>query len=267
MMTLGMISRWSEDGFKRVNSFGLKAVEFCYDIGNDPAVLQALVPDIKKWSSQYNVAVRSLGRWGTSKIDEKGAILDEELKNSYLLLDVASELGIPVFNTGCNYVEQLSYLDNCNAAADFFQKLLDYGEKKGVKIATYNCHWNNFVDRPRAWELIHAKLPALGIKFDPSHCINTGSGDYLGETAKWGDRFYHFHVKGTLNVHGEHIDDPPAGLDMVQWRPLLGLLYKKHYNGMLSIEPHSGTWQGDLGEWGVRLTVEYISRLVYPGQF
>lgn len=52
---------------------------------------------------------------------------------------------------------------------------------------------------------------------------------------------------------------------MVQWRPIMGLLYKHGYDGMLSIEPHSRTWCGKLGDWGVKLTIDYISKMVYTG--
>ena len=35
---------------------------------------------------------------------------------------------------------------------------------------------------------------------------------------------------------------------------VLGLLYAVGYDGMLSIEPHSSTWQGDMGEtWGMKI--------------
>lgn len=265
-MILGMINNWTEEGFRQVHSFGLKAIEFCYNIGNDPADLQALLPDLRKWSKGYDVRVGSMGRWGTDKLDEKGAILEDELKNSYKLIDIASDLGCPVFNTGVNYIEKLSYLQNCNAAIEFLAKLVDYGKTRGVKIATYNCHWNNYIDCPKAWEMVQGTLPGLGIKFDPSHCMNTGSGDYVGETINWGDRFYHFHIKGVLRANGEEYDDPPAGLDMINWRALFGALYAKHYDGMLSIEPHSAIWKGDLGDWGVRLTIDYVTPLIYPGK-
>ncbi len=266
MMTLGMIENWNENGFKHVSSFGLHAIEFCYNVGNDPADLKALVPEIKKWSKAYDVKVLSMGRWGSDKISPDGKIIDEELKNTYALIDIAKALGCPVFNTGVNYIKEKSFFENCGYAVDFLSKVTAYGKKKGVKIATYNCDWNNFVREPKAWAAVHGRIPELGIKFDPSHCINTGSGKYLEEMEEWADRIYHFHIKGTINLGGKnHLDDPPAGLDMVDWRQVMGILYAKKYDGMLSIEPHSGVWKGDLGEWGIKFTVDYISKMVYNG--
>lgn len=264
-MLLGMINSWTEDGFRQVNSYGLKAIEFCYNIGNDPADLETALPDLKKWSRGYDVQVGSMGRWGTDKLDEKGAVLEDEFRNNCKLIDIASELGCPVFNTGVNYLENLSYLQNCNAALVFLSRLCDYGQSRGVKIATYNCHWNNYIDRPKAWELVHKTLPALGIKYDPSHCIITGDGRYIDEIIDWGDRFHHFHIKGTLTANDEVVDCPPAGMDDVRWPAVFAALYAKHYDGMLSIEPHSATWQGPLGDFGVRFTIDYIRKFIFNG--
>ena len=265
MMTLGMIENWSEDGFKRVSSLGLKAVEFCYNIGNDPAKLLAIEGDVRKWSAATGVKVGSVGRWGTDKIAEDGTIIAEELAGSKTMIDFCAAVGCPVFNTGVNYRDALPFADNCAAAINFLGQLVDYGKSKGVRVAVYNCSWNNFVREPAVWKIILGKLPDLGIKYDPSHCINSGSGDYVGEITEWGKRIYHFHIKGTINVKGKHVDDPPAGLDSVNWRTIMGCLYAAGYKGMLSIEPHSAIWKGELGDWGVRFTIDYIDKMIYKG--
>ena len=265
-MTLGIISSWSEEGFKYAADLGLKAVEFCYNVGLDAAELKKLVPDLKKWSEKYDVKVLSIGRWGAPKFDaETGELIEEELNHNLTLLDVCAELGCPVFNTGVNYVESKTYSENLENAISFLKKLVDYGKERNVKIAVYNCDWANFVRTPAVLDVVLSAIPELGLKYDPSHCINSGSGDYLGEIAKYGARIHNFHINGTLNYGGKHIDDPPAGLDMIQLRPIMGLLYKHAYNGMLSIEPHSRTWRGELGEWGVKVTIDYISKMVYGG--
>ena len=69
--------------------------------------------------------------------------------------------------------------------------------------------------------------------------------------------------KGTLNIDGRHIDDPPAGMDMINWGALLSILRKYNYQGMLSIEPHSATWQGELGEQGLKYTIDYFKKLLF----
>ena len=79
-----------------------------------------------------------------------------------------------MYITGCNYVEELSYYENCSFAIAYFEKLIARGKEKGVKIAVYNCRWNNFVCNPMAYTVIHGYLKDLYIKYDTSHCIYDG---------------------------------------------------------------------------------------------
>lgn len=265
-MKLGIIAEPTVEGVQWAAEKGLGYVEYCYNVGKDVAELEKAVPQLKAAYAQYGVQLGALGRWGAFKVDDDGNLIESELENTYRLIDVAAELGAPVFNTGVNYVKNLPYLTNIEKAREFLVKAVAYGKQQGVKIATVNCDWDNFVRTPKEWELIHGVIPELGIKYDPSHCVNCGSGNYLQELNDWGERVYHFHVKGTINLGGLHVDDPPAGLDGIQWRPVMGMLYAKGYDGMLSIEPHSGVWKGKLGEWGIRYTIRYISEMIYGEQ-
>ncbi len=262
-MKFGIISSFDDAGFENAKALGLDFIEICYNIGNDCQKFYDELPELVERTKKYGIGVGSLGRWGTDKFDGDGKLIEEELKNTYLLIDSCEKLGCPVFNTGVNYVDSLSLYENVSNAIMFLQKVVDYGKERGVKVATYNCDWNNFVRTPEMWRLIHGHIKDLGIKYDPSHCLNTGSGDYIGEAVAWGDRFYHVHIKGTLIIDGKYFDDPPAGLDMVDWRKFIGVLYGKHYNAGLSIEPHSGNWRGERGDWGVKLTVDYIGKMIY----
>jgi len=95
------------------------------------------------------------------------------------------------------------------------------------------------------------------IKFDPSGAYYRNV-DYLAELDSWCGRVAHIHVKGAVSINGERIDDPPAGIDNIDWRSIFAILYKHGYDGGLSIEPHSETWRGELGERGVDFTINYI---------
>ena len=74
--------------------------------------------------------------------------------------------------------------------------------------------------------------------------------------------FAHMHVKGTTHAGRRGVDDPPAGMDDIQWGSLFSILYARKYNGDLSIEPHSATWQGELGEAGVAFTKNFMQKFV-----
>lgn len=216
---------------------------------------------IAEWSKKYKVGVQSIGRWGADKIDSEGKLLDDELKNSYRLIDAASELQCTNFVCGCNYVNVLSYYENSRLAIEYFSNLIDYGKEKGVKISTYNCNWNNFVDNEVAWTIIHGHLQDLGIKYDPSHS-RYASRNYLKEMKDWGEKFTHVHIKGSIIIDGNRFDDPPAGLDQTDWKTFMAILYARGYDGGLSIEPHSDVWKGELGEKGMDYTIEFMKSLI-----
>lgn len=265
-MILGMINDYSEKGFKEVRRFGLDAIEFClnWDVDSDEALSRK--EEIKGYSEKYNVKVGSIGRWGMNRIDENGAPLPEALHHDKNLIDLASYLGSPVYNVGCNYAEKFGYYENCDFAIRYFQELLDYAKGKNVKLAVYNCDWSNFVYNEKAWSYIIGRLPEIGIKFDSSHSINRKE-DYLRVLRDWKEHVYHVHIKGNLQIAGETYDDSPAGLDTTKWSAIMSLLYIANYDGMLSIEPHSHNWRGKKGDWGVAFTVKFMRPFVMPENY
>ncbi len=265
-MKLGIINGWDEAAFKYVADLGLEAVEFCCNHNYDSMEVAGHVDEIKGYSEKYGVAVGSIGRWGQRRIDEEGHVIPSALQHDKNLIDAASALGCPVFNAGVNATPGKSFEENCRIAVDYFGTLLDYAKGKNVKIAAYNCDWENFVCCDPAWTAVLGALPELGIKYDTSHCLGR-RGDYLSEMKKWGERIYHFHIKGSLYIDGEHYDDPPAGLDQVNWGAVFNMLYTKGYNGMLSIEPHSGRWMGVRGQWGVEFTIRFIRPFIMPADY
>lgn len=174
--------------------------------------------------------------------------------------ELAGEFGCPNYVCGCNYVPAISKFSNYCAAIRFFEQVLE-NAPASVRVSVYNCRKKNFVNTQEAWSLVLGHLPELGLKFDPSHSRYAGS-DYLQELVEWGDRVYHVHLKGSMVVNGQRIDDPPAGLDQTDWSSILNILRAKGYDGGLSIEPHSPVWQGELGERGIAYTVRYFRELM-----
>lgn len=258
-MKLGIIGWIDELSFQKATDRKLEFIELCVN-DRDEEFLNEL-EQTKAYSDKYNMPIASVGRWGANKINQEGNPIDEELVVDFKLIEAAAHLNSPVYLTGCNYVEELSYYENITAAIKYFEKLIAHGKEHGVKIATYNCRWNNFVHSDPTWSLIHGYLKDLGIKYDTSHCIYDG-GDYLAESKKWADRFVHVHIKGALVIEGERYDDPPAGLDQTDWRSFMNVLYTKGYDVGLSIEPHSAYWQGELGEKGIDFTIKFMRDLM-----
>lgn len=263
-MKLGIIRLPREESFIMAQSKGLDFLEFCINKGYETDDFFNSVGSLKAWSIQYNVAIGSIGRWKSERIDAKGKVIEAELELSYRLIDAALELGCPNFVCGCNYVDELSYYENCTAAMEYLGKLLEYSKGKSINISTYNCRKGNFIYNPMAWTIIHGHLKDLGIKYDPAHSIYDGM-DYLKEMADWGDRIKHVHIKGSLIIAGKRFDDPPAGMDQTNWPAFMSILYAKNYAGGLSLEPHSSVWLGELESKGIDFSIEYMRKLITPG--
>lgn len=258
-MNLGIISPLhNAEGIKKTKELGLNYVEFDVNV-DDLTYLN--VDEIKKAFTKYEVSLGAVGRWGRNRIESDGSFNIKEQNDEFFLIDMCEKTECPVYITGINYVETLSYYDNITAAIGYINSLISYAAGR-VKIAVYNCHWNNYIDKPSEWNIVHDHIKELGIKFDPSHTKN-GGRDYMYEAVTYGNKFYHVHLKGTINIAGERIDDPPAGLDDINWGALLSTLRYHKYEGMLSIEPHSATWKGELGDKGVKYTIDYFKKLLF----
>lgn len=263
-MKLGIISySFEREEFERIHGLGLDFVEFCVnaDAENRYQEFYDRAEEMKRYLDELELEVGSIGRWAGNKILSNGSENPEEYKADTTLMRAAAKMGCPVYVTSCNYVEGLSLYENYTAAIHYFEKLLDLGKELGLKVATCNCRWNNYVCCDPAWEVIHGYLKDLYIKYDPSHCVYDG-GDYLSEMKKWGKRFAHVHIKGSLVIDGERFDDPPAGLDATNWPAFMAVLYANGYDGTLAIEPHSAVWQGELGDLGVKYTVDMMRKLI-----
>ncbi|GKX31198.1 hypothetical protein SH1V18_36780 [Vallitalea longa] len=259
-MKLGIIAEPCEQSFIDAKKRQLETLEFCLHptFGMDKSLkkLQA-IKEVKQYIEKYGIDVAAISIWATDKIDEKGNLIKNEIDLDYKLIDVASSIGCTNVVTSCNYIEGLSYYENCSKAIEYFEKLIEYGKPKKVKISTYNCRWNNFVHNDMAWTIIHGYLKDLGIKYDPSHAVYD-DGDYLAEMKKWGHRFYHVHLKGAMKINDIRFDDPPIGMDEIDWGRFMAILYANKYEDALCLEPHSENWEGELGEKGIDFSINYI---------
>lgn len=260
-MYLGIIGYKEKEHFLKAAARGLDALEF--DINENWAVDNyiAAIPEINGYVKETGVRIGAVGQWGTTRILPDGSINYEQLEIEKKLISFAQAVGCHVYVTGCNRIDGKTVRENCEFAAAYIGLLIEEAKKHDVKVCIYNCDWNNYLDSDPAWSIIMEMLPDLGIKYDPSHAIEHGR-DYIAEIKKWSHKFYHFHIKGTIHLDNGEYDFPPAGLDEVNWRQVMGLLYAAGYDGMLSIEPHSPVWKGELGEKGIDYTVSYIKPMI-----
>jgi sugar phosphate isomerase/epimerase len=264
-MKLGIISYgFEKKHLQKVKDLGLDFVEFCVnaDAANRFQEFYDKADEINANCKELGIFVGSVGRWAGNKINKDGSHNEAEWLADTTLIKAAAKVGSPVYVCSCNYVDELSLYENYTAAISYFEKLIAFAKEYNIKVATCNCRWNNYVVSDPAWSVIHGHLKDLYIKYDPSHCVYAKGENYLSEIKKWGHRFAHVHIKGSLMIDGERFDDPPAGLDQTDWKAFIGALYATGYDGTLSIEPHSEIWQGDLGDRGVKYTIKMMRELM-----
>ena len=127
-MKLGIINGWDEASFQYVAELGLHAVEFCCNHNYDSMEVAGHTDEIKALSEKYDVVVGSIGRWGQKRIDASGEIIPSALQHDQNLIDAASALGCPVFNTGCNWTEGKTFEENCETAIRYFGTLIEYAK-------------------------------------------------------------------------------------------------------------------------------------------
>ena len=256
-MRLGRIlDKYTAEGFDAVKASNLEFVEFCCNNAAEADALIAAKSTILAESARTGVAVSCVGRWNHD-LQENGAINMEKAEQYLTLLDTAVELGAKTFVCGCNYDNSVSLYRNYTNALEFLGMLTERAKGKNIKVALQNCSWNNFLVTPEQWKVVLGDNPDLYIKFDASHTYNRHD-NYLEELSDWGERVAHVHIKGTTHAGARVVDDPPAGMDDIQWSSLFSILYARKYDGDLSIEPHSATWKGALGEAGIAFTRDFI---------
>ena len=258
-MRIGRINGYSEEKFLATAEAGLSFIEVCCNNQAEAEKFISAKDDVKAAMAKAGIDISAVGRWNHD-VNENGTLNEEKMAHYLLLLDTAIELGAKTFVCGINKAPEISLYKNYAVAIEFFAKLIAHANGR-IKIAVQNCTWNNFIATPKEWEVVLGELPDLYLKYDPSHAYNRGD-DYLAEMYAFGERIAHFHVKGTTYAGATRVDDPPAGMDDIKWGPVFAVLYAKGYDGDLSIEPHSKTWRGELGAFGVDFTRNFIKKFV-----
>ena len=299
-MKLGIIMPPKPDSFQKAKELGLDFVEFDCNptsfFGVPVSELDAAKEELKAASESTGVEVGAVGRWASPVLGPDGEPDPDEWAQVKAVIDFGAYLGAKHYLCSVNYVKELSYYKNITAAIKILNEIVSYAKERGMETAIVNCMMGgNYIRTPEQWKLVLSEVPGLGIKYDPSHSFVHGgqNGAYLEEGLEWGAHFKYCHVKGVIqrgdSQEPEHwairdfamahpelkdellsqafgpdnsYDNPPAGIDVVNWRAFFAILYKYGYDGYLAIEPHSATWRGDKGEKGVKYTIKYIRDLM-----
>lgn len=299
-MKLGIIMPPEAESFTKAKNYGLDFVEFDLNpmdfFGKPLDEVESKKDEIKKASAETGVEVGAVGRWASHIFTDDGEIIQEELDSVKKVIDLGAFWGAKHYLVSINYAKNISYYQNITKAIDVLKTIVAYAKENGMETAIVNCMMgDNYIRTPEQWKLILSEVPGLGIKYDPSHSFVHGgeNGAYLKEGLGWGDKFQYCHIKGVIQGGDSHepeewairaliarypdlkdemgakfiegrrwYDNPPAGIDVINWRAFFSILYKYSYDGYLAIEPHSMTWQDEKGDKGIRYTIKYIRDLM-----
>jgi sugar phosphate isomerase/epimerase len=256
---IGFITNGTEQDLQFAKENGFPCVEI--NIHNNLAEWEARKETYKEWLERYGIEVNAMGLWGRNFISpdesERERCFDELRRH----IELASFFGAKVIMVGGGYNEGQPIKEQALRACELFPPYIELAESKGLKFAFYNCHWTNHITGPEAWDIVLDKLPTVGIKFDPSHPFYDGL-DYLQHARDYGHRFYHIHAKGCVKIAGKPFDDPPAGMDQIDWRSLFAILYKHNYQGDINLEPHSPTWLGERYYKGLLFSKRFLEQFI-----
>lgn len=255
-MKLGIIRGNEAKSYDFAKAKGLDFIEICTNFDNESEAFIQSADETLANIERTGIPVLSVGRWNSTP--NNGGKIDRDVMDMLKRqIDVTAKIGCPVFNMGVNYCEDISLFKNYALAIEVLREMVEYAGERGVTLAVYNCSWNNFIYDDKTWEVVLGEIPELMLKYDCSHSYYRGE-DYLANIDKWCNRFAHMHVKGSAAMGGRYVDDPPAGVDFLEWNKIFALLYARGYDKTLSLEPHSGIWQGELGERGIDFSIGFI---------
>lgn len=249
-MTLGFLT----DGRLEDISFAAKAGFDCVELalfGDTPLFDDSTA--FRAALAEHKIALSAVSLFGQPYLAE--ALGEAALVRLERVIALTALLGAPVvvFGSG-NAVTP-------TAGIKRLLPLIHDAQQLGLTPAFYNCHWENVVDRPAAWDEALPLAPGVGLKFDPSHPIQ-GHRDWKHELYHALPHLKHAHAKDVLEVSGKFVADPNPGLGSIRWEEFFGLLYHGGYSGAVCIEPHSALYTGPRRYDFLRFSHDYLRRFV-----
>ncbi len=259
MMRLCFITNGSEDDLKFASDEGIPLVEIT--IHDNLDWWEGRSEEYLEMCHRYGVQVAAVGLWGRNYLSDDGGEREKCLSELERAIELSRKLNASVFITGGGINHRETIRQMAMRASELLAPFVERANEYGIKFAFYNCHWANHIIGSEAWDIIFERLPTAGIKYDPSHPFYDGV-DYLRELRDYGGRVFHVHAKGCVKIGDERFDDPPAGMDQIDWRSIFAILYKHDYNGAVSIEPHSETWLGERYYAGIRFAKRFLEQFI-----
>lgn len=213
--------------------------------------------NFKQALADHGIALPAVSIFGQNYFEGDGKTLDRLRR----VIDLTAALGSPLVIFGTGTPPDGTEETQITAALEHLRPAISSAQGQGLGVAFYNCHWENVIDRPSAWDLALPQLEGVGVKFDPSHPAQAGR-DWKAELLAAGPHLRHAHAKDVLKVGGRFVADPNLGLGDIRWEEFFGILYHLEFDGAVCIEPHSAIYTGERRYDFLKLSGQYLRRFI-----
>ncbi|GAA0181248.1 sugar phosphate isomerase/epimerase [Clostridium sediminicola] len=249
--------------------------------------------NILRYLDQKNISISSLAYYDNNLHEDlnlrKGYI--EHLKK---VIDAAVLLNVELVGTFVGRNRELSIEENFREFKEVFSDILEYSEKKKIKIMIENCPMPGWsVDglagtisySPELWDEMFRIFPTenFGLNYDPSHLMWLGI-DYLKALKDYKDRIFHIHAKdGKVNFKNKHqysifgkqlgkkngfdigwVDAKIPGKGEIKWDEFFDTIREIGYDGVISIEHEDPEYEDSIKKCkeGILFSKNYLEKFI-----
>ena len=231
---------------------------------NADTVSELEIEKIKQDLAEKDIQISALGYYPNplSHDPKEAKEVQRYLKK---VIELAARMSVPVVATFAGRDPGKTVKDNLPIFKEVFSPIVDFAEKKGIRIAIENCpmmnrftmQGENIAFSPEIWARIFDLVPSdyLGLEIDPSHCVWQGI-DYVKAVYDFGSKIFHVHAKDMeicqdvldrAGIFGLALSDVEGlgsgwwrartpGWGQVDWKKFVTALVEVGYQGSIDIE-------------------------------
>jgi sugar phosphate isomerase/epimerase len=241
----------------RLQRLGLRNIQL--RLGPEFPLPPASTPDAEFVAAGEQVARRgmSIGAIGfyRNMLHPDPAQRQQESDGLLSVMEVAGLLGVGTISVFCGRDPERTWEESLPAIADVWTPLAEEAAARGLRLAMENCtmfrgypvRGINATHCPAAYREVFRLVPsaALGMEFDPSHCIKQRI-DPVRMAREFAPRIFHVHLKdhevleesvyeyGSYDARSSR--DRFPGFGSVDWKGLFDVLTKSGYDGLFTVE-------------------------------
>lgn len=195
--------------------------------------------EIKDLLSTSNMGLTGHMPWFFEVSHPYPAVRDAFMAESLRIVDVAAKFGVDKLSTHTDHMDWYKKAGGdrmMEAVVDFFSKLTEACEERGILFCIENFDFKNFTfDNFRR---LFEEIPKMGFVLDVGHANLYGTnGEGITKAAdELGGKLAHVHVHDNKGLEDEHL---PVGAGYINWKKTLGKLKSTGYDKTITLEIHS----------------------------